>query len=151
MHWARWVLRRTVATLARWAYTDGTTFYLARITAERESATRAALGTHVWRQASGTDGLYEDCIGPSAYWKAQGTTVFVWGLLAGGMLFITVLPERQTMNRWWYEWIVRMKFPVWLARAFGRGRGAVLLQDHDKGAVDTGAARGHDSAGSAPA
>ncbi len=44
---------------------------------------------------------YEDCVGPSSYWKAQGLPVRVWGLLANGVLHITVLPEGNCMNRWW--------------------------------------------------
>ena len=67
---AKWVLRRHGSTLRRWIYSDGTVFYLARSFAETEDKKRGALGTMMWRQATGSDGLYEDCIGPSAYWKA---------------------------------------------------------------------------------
>ena len=132
LDFAAWTLARTAATLARWAYTDGTVFFLARDNSELESHQRGALGPHVWRQADGSDGLYEECIGPSAYWKAQGTRVRIWGLLVAGMLFIYVMPEGETMNRWWYEWIVSHKFPEWLRKAAMGDRGVFLIQDHEK-------------------
>ncbi len=59
---------RTSATLGRWAYSDGTVFYLARTAGEQESKVRAALGRSVWRQADGKDALFEDRF-------AQGTWV----------------------------------------------------------------------------
>ena len=74
---AQWVLSRRSGTLSRWVYSDGASFYLARTQAEHDSKKRAALGPYVWRMADGSDGMYEDCIGPSAYWKAQGTCVRV--------------------------------------------------------------------------
>ena len=67
---AKWVLRRHVSTLRRWVFSDGTVFYLARTFEETEDKKRGALGPMMWRQANGSDGLYEECIGPSAYWKA---------------------------------------------------------------------------------
>ena len=73
--WGAWVLTRAAATLATWAYTDGTTFFLARTQSDFDDKRRAALGAFVWRQANGSDGLYEDCIGPSAHWKSQGISV----------------------------------------------------------------------------
>lgn len=87
VEWARWVMRRTVSTLSRWMYTDGAVFYLAVAQSQQEDKVRAALGGGVWRQASGHDALYEDCVGPSSHSKAQGLPVRVWGLLIGGMLF----------------------------------------------------------------
>lgn len=74
---AQWVLSRRQPTLSRWVYSDGAAFYLARTPAEHESKKRAALGPFVWRMADGSDGMYEECIGPSAYWKAQGICVRV--------------------------------------------------------------------------
>jgi hypothetical protein len=130
---AEWVLGRTVNTLARWAYTDGTVFYLARTAAEHQYQKRGALGPFVWRQASGADALYEDCVGPSAYWKAQGMPVRIWGMLVAGILFIYVLPEGESMNRWWYTWLINTMFPRWLAKAFDHVENGVLLaQDHER-------------------
>ena len=128
---ADWVLARTAATLERWAYTDGMVFYLARSVAEKLDKKRAALGRFVWRQASGADALYEDCVGPSAYWKAQGTPVRIWGLLAAGMLMIYVLPQGEVMNRWWYTWLINAMFKRWLEKAFGHAD-AFLVQDHER-------------------
>ena len=87
--------------LNKWGYPDGTVFYLARTDAEVQGHKRGALGPYVWRRASGSDALYEDCVGPSAYWKAQGMPVRVWGLLTNSVLNITVLPAGECMNRWW--------------------------------------------------
>ena len=133
LKWADWVLSRTVATLSRWAYTDGTVFYLARDMTEQSSTVRSALGPSLWRQADGSDALYEDCVGPSAYWKAQGLPVRIWGLLAAGKFFVHVLPEGETMNRWYYAWLLETVFPRWLTAAFGdRYSKVYLLQDHEK-------------------
>ena len=82
--------------------------------------------------ADGSDGLYEECVGPSAYWKAQGTMIRVWGLLVSGFLFVTILPEGVVMNRWWYAWIVEKKFPIWLEGAGVAAGRAFLLQDHER-------------------
>ena len=131
--WARWVLRRTASTLSRWMYTDGTVFYLAVTQSQQEDKVRAALGGGVWRMANGHDALYEDCVGPSSYAKAQGLPVRVWGLLIGGMLFICVLTEGDCMNRWWYEWIITHHFPRWMKKAWGANHsGGYLVQDGEK-------------------
>lgn len=86
------------------------------------------------RQANGSDALYEDCVGPSVYWKAQGLAVRVWGLLANGVLYTTVLPDGACMNRWWYEWIIDHRFPAWKRKAFGRRTTTTpsLVQDHER-------------------
>ena len=46
--------------MQRWAYSDGTVFYLARTDTEMEHKKRGALGVHVWRMANGSDGIYEE-------------------------------------------------------------------------------------------
>ena len=131
LSFARWVLARTSATLSRWAYTDGTVFYLARSAAESFCKKRLALGPFVWRMANGSDGLYEDCIGPSSYAKAQGKPIRIWGLLVAGMLFIYVLPEGETMNRWNYEMLIEGFFETWLTKALGH-TDVFLVQDHER-------------------
>ena len=133
IQWAKWVMRRTAATLSRWIYTDGTVFYLARTATQHLSKQRAALGPFVWRQANGRDALYEDCVGPSSYWKAQGTPVRIWELLSAGVLCVYVLPAGEVMNRWWYAWLVATYFPRWIAKTLGDSVGeAFLVQDHEK-------------------
>ena len=130
--WVRFVLNRREGTLSRWVYSDGTVFYLARSATEQESAVRSSLGPMLWKAADGHDALFEDCVGPSSYSKAQGQPVRVWGLLANGRLFITVLPEGQVMNRWWYAWVVDKKFPGWCEEAFGEATRPFLVQDHER-------------------
>ena len=87
-----WVLKQTQAFLNRFAYTDGTTFYLARTWEEHQDKQRAALGKFCWRMASGKDGLLDENVGPSMYAKAQGLPVKIWGLFANGRLEYYVLP-----------------------------------------------------------
>ena len=114
LDFAESVKRMHHATLRRWAYTDGMVFYLDRSDVGVEHTQRAALGAFVWRKADCSDAMYSDCVGPSAYNKAQGLPVRVWGVLARGVLHITILPEGEVMNRWWYAWIIEHRFPGWL-------------------------------------
>ena len=130
--WSKWVLKRTASHLAKWIYTDGTVFYIARSITEKESSKRGSLGPMVWRQTTGCDALYEDCIGPSSYWKGQGAAVRVWGLLIGGMLCIYIMPAGEVMNRWWYEWLIIKKFPIWIAKHAGKRAKTFLVQDHER-------------------
>ena len=69
---AQRVKRMHDATLERWAYNDGTVFFLDRDEADTESSKRAALGRFVWRRSDGKDAMYADCVGPSSYKKGQG-------------------------------------------------------------------------------
>ena len=72
---------------------DGTTYYLALSETQAEHQERLRLGTYVWRDAAGKDGMFTDCIGPSLYAAKQGRPVKVWGLLYKGHLCLLVLPE----------------------------------------------------------
>ena len=135
LHWAEWVLYRTVATLVRWCYTDGCTFYLAQSQSSHEDKQFAKLGPMVWRKADGSDALFQECIGPSAYWKSQGLPVRVWGLLVAGWLFVAILPEHVTMTAATYVSIVKKNFAKWLQQGLGRRAascGAFLVQDHER-------------------
>ena len=79
--------------------------------------------------------MYEDCIGPSAYWKAQGTPVRVWGMLVGGVLFITILAEKVRMNGEVYAVIIQQHFAEWMRLGLGTKAarlGGFLVQDHEK-------------------
>ena len=75
--------------------------------------------------------FFQDCVGPSAYAKAQGNCVRIWGLLFAGILCIFVLPPGQVMNTTWYTWIVENKFREWLDMAFYRSTKVYLVQDHE--------------------
>ena len=109
------VVRMHQSTLDKWAYSDGTVFYLDRTELENVDRRRAALGSYVWRRADRLDALYSDCVGPSCYRKAQGEPVRVWGLLAAGKLNIRVLEKGEVMDRYLYQEIVEDNFPNWLA------------------------------------
>ena len=134
------VLRMHASSLGRWAYTDGTTFFLARGEDEAGQKRRAALGPYVWRQATGKDGLYDDNVGPSLYAKAQGLPVKIWGFLANGHLAYWVLPadpekpKKKTthMNGETYNRLVTGKFREWRRACFGDDKPCRLVQDHEK-------------------
>ena len=106
MNYAARVKRMHQATLDTWSYSDGTAFYQDRDEPDQESTQTASLGRSVWRRTDRKDALYHDCIGPSSYKKAQGQPVKIWGFLTQGQLHITVVPIKQSMNRWWYTWII---------------------------------------------
>ena len=133
-----WVLRQRPAFLKHFAYTDGTTFYLARGPAEQEGKQRAALGTRVYRMANGKDGLWDENVGPSLYAKAQGTPVKIWGLFADGVLHYYVMPsdkKRKTtnMNATRYEHLVQTKFAKWRKQIFrSKNVRPHLVQDHER-------------------
>jgi len=137
MGFAKWVLTLQKKMLKRWAYTDGTTFYLARGPAEHCDKQRACLGKFVWRMANGKDGLDDANIGGSMYAKSQGVPVKIWGFFAGGQLHYWVLPadekkKTKHMNGERYSRLVRTKFATWRKKCF-RGKDPVyLVQDHEK-------------------
>ena len=107
------VKRKRQETLQKWAYTDGTTFFLDRTEEELQHSQRRALGTHVWRRSDNSDAMYQECLGPSSYNKGQGTPVRVWGMLAAGRLHIHVLEEGEVMNQDLYAELVEDRFPDW--------------------------------------
>ena len=126
--WAYWVLRLKRAYLRRWVYTDGVSFYLARTMDEQDEAVRLALGPFCWRYATSRDAMHQDCVGPSAYRKAQGLAVRCWGLLNHGRLYLHVFPEGTYMNRFMYRNLILRKFKKWC-----RGvRSPLLVQDYEK-------------------
>ena len=133
-------MRKRSCTLARWAYTDGTSFYLARGPSDHGQKKRAALGRYVWRRAAGAEGLLDENIGPSLYAKAQGLPVKIWGFLANGRLEYWVLPadgedpNRKTTNMTGqrYQSLIESKFEEWRVACFRRNRPCFLVQDHEK-------------------
>ena len=78
---------------------------------------RLALGKHVWRMATGKDGLWDDNVGPTVYAKAQGLPVKIWGFFANGRLEYYALPKdgRKTTNMIGdtYEWLIADRFATW--------------------------------------
>ena len=107
------VKRKADEMLLKWAYTDGTVYYLDRSQEEAEDSKRRSLGTHVSRRSDNRDAMYQECIGPSACSKGQGTPCKVWGFLACGVLHIHVLEEGESMDADLYTELVDEKFDEW--------------------------------------
>ena len=138
MAYAEGLKRKHQATLDRYAYTDGTTFYLCRGPADENAKRRIALGRLVWRMSSGKDGLHNDNVGPSMYVKAQGLPVKVWGFFARGRLCYWVLPSdpedgRKTthMNQQRYYDLICSRFVEWRHLCFGDDQRCHLVQDFE--------------------
>ena len=113
MLWTRQPSKPTTTFWDGWWYTDGTVFYLDRTEDELEHGKRRCLGSHVWRRSDNRDAMFQDCLGPSSYNKAQGTPVKVWGMLACGHLSIHILDSGETMNQDLYSELVEEKFEEW--------------------------------------
>jgi len=94
-------------------YVGGAVYYLDGTEDGHEHSKGRALGTYVWRKSDNKDALDQDCIGPSAYSKAQGKPVRVWGMLACGGIHIHVLEEGETLDRYVYSEIVEDKYDDW--------------------------------------
>jgi hypothetical protein len=120
------VILKWQSTLDLWAYTDGTTFFLDRTLEENEETQMAAIGKWVWRYTDGRDALFQENLGPSAYKKAQGIPVRVWGMLSEGTLHIHILDPGEAMNNELYTELVEDKFENWL------GGCRYLVQDFER-------------------
>jgi len=136
IQYCKWLQTLPKRHLRRFAYTDGTTFYLARSPVDFDGKQRAGLGPGVWRMSSGKDGLWDANIGPSLYAKSQGLPVKIWGLFANGRLEYWVLPrdgqKTTNMNTETYCTLVNGKFKEWREMCFGDTRRCYLVQDHEK-------------------
>ena len=136
LEYANWPLTRSHATLRWFAYTDGTTFYLARGATEHEYKKRVALGRSVWRMANGKGGLWDANVGPSLYAKAQGRPVKIWGFFASGRLEYYLLPKdgekttHMTGDR--YAWLISVHFANWRRACFDDDDCVHLAQDHER-------------------
>ncbi len=128
LEWVRRVKKSSKKFLRRWVYTDGISFYLDRTEADAKEKARAALGLNVWRYTELRDALFKDCVGASAYSKAQGQQVRVGGMLARGHLHIRVMEAKTVMNRWRYKRLIRTWFPKWLHGCFR----PLLVQDYER-------------------
>lgn len=124
--YCRAIILKHQVTLNGWAYTDGTVFYLDRTEDDVEHSQRASLGGWVWRRADGRDAMFQECLGPSSYKKAQGIPVRVWGVLAQGVLSIVVLDLGEVMNQELYAELIEDRFEEWL-----RGS-SLLVQDFER-------------------
>jgi len=120
------VLATSQATLNSWSYTDGTVFYIDRNENDMEHSLQAAMGSHVWRMSDCSDALWNVNIGPSAYRKAQGHLVRVWGVLSEGRLHIAILDEGEVMNQEVYSDMIDTKFERWL------GSSTLLVSDFER-------------------
>ena len=118
------ILRKHQSTLNAWAYTDGCSFYLDRTEEESEHSHLAALGSYVWRRTDFRDAMFQECLGPSSYNKAQGVPVRVWGVLAQGAAH--VLQQGTVMNQDLYEELIEEHFEEWL------GGASYLVQDFER-------------------
>ena len=122
------------AYLNKFAYTDGTTFFLPRDDVQQKDKHRAAIGRKVWRRTSGEDSLEDKNVGPSTYAKAQGSPVKIWGLWGDGHLEYMLLPEVQNKGKMRsanmtgdrYEDMVEKYFPVWKKKMFPRMGGTQI-------------------------
>ena len=156
--YAKWLLGKNLQTFKKFAFVDGTTFYLARTDDEAAQQERRRLGAHVWRMSTGKDGLFDDNVGPSLYAASQGRPVKVWGYFANGKLQYHVLPlvqkkpkkgakkvaakkkkakkEKTTsnMNGARYQKMAKDLFPRWATKCWGRAKPArvLLVQDHER-------------------
>ena len=113
VEYCRALKRKHETTLAKWAYTDGTVYYLDRSEAEHANTVRRALGSHMWRRSDNTEAMFQECIGPSSYNKAQGIPVRVWGMLASGVIHIHILEEGEVMDKILYTELIEDKFEDW--------------------------------------
>ena len=129
--YCKWVLAQPQRDLNRWAYVDGTTFFLARDESQLEDKQRASLGKFVWRMANGQDSLDDKNVGPSVYAKAQGLPIKIWGFFCDGRLEYMVLPKDYTdkgklitthMTGERYHDFVTKNFQGWRKACLSRGR-----------------------------
>jgi hypothetical protein len=134
--YCNWLLKQDQAYLNTFAYTDGTTFFLAEDAAQHVGKQRAALGRKVWRRKDGADSLEDKNVGPSAYAKSQGQPVKIWGVWGDGHLEYMLLPESvndkgkkrsANMNGDRYEAMVQKHFKKWKKKKMFPRAGKKLL------------------------
>lgn len=138
--YCQWVLKQRPQDLQRWAYVDGTAWYLARTPAELEDKKRAATGKYSWRMATGEDSLEDKNVAASSYAKAQGLPIKIWGFFCDGHLEYYVLPKDYTsngkpstqhMNGKRYLAMVKKHFAKWRRTCLPRGR-VFIVKDYER-------------------
>ena len=141
LDWSDWVLKQPQLDLNRYAYVDGTTFYLAQTAVQHEDKERAALGKYCYRMASGEDSLEDRNVGASSYAKAQGVPVKIWGFFCDGRLEYYVLPKEysdkgklttQHMNGARYRIMVEKHFAKWRKKCLPRGGSVFVVKDYER-------------------
>lgn len=141
LNWAGWVLKQPQSHLNRYAYVDGTTFYLANTDVQHEDKERAGLGRHCYRLITGEDSLEDRNVGASSYAKAQGLPVKIWGLFCNGRLEYYILPSDHTdsgklttthMNGARYRTMVKKHFASWRKKCLPGGAKAYIVKDYEK-------------------
>ena len=81
--YAEWILARLRSFSVRIAYTDGTTFHLARSAEEQTIEKRLAMGKLAWGMSGGKDGLWDENVSPSLYAASQGLpATAVWSIMS---------------------------------------------------------------------
>jgi transposase len=138
---SRWLIRQPQEQTTKYAFVDGTAYYLALSDTQDQDKRRARLGKFVWRDAEGKDGLFTENIGASLYAAKQGAPVKVWGLLCNGHLCIHILPTDETtksgtahMNGCRYQAMINRYGKKWVRECHG-GRlphSVTLIQDHER-------------------
>ena len=134
--YCKWLLTLPSDDVNRFAYSDGTVWFLARGPVEEHDKKRASLGPSVWRMVDGKDGLWDDNIGPSLYANAQGRPMKIWGFFCNGKLHYWLLPadgakKTKHMNRARFKQLVDSKFAKLRKDCVGNRR-VLLVQDHER-------------------
>ena len=139
--WSDWVRKQPQKDLNRYAYVDGTTFYLAATPEQHEDKERAALGKSCYRMADGSDSLEDRNVGASSYAKAQGLPIKIWGFFCDGRLEYYVLPKvytqkgkltTQHMNGERYTEMVEKHFTSWRKNCLPRGGRVFVVKDYER-------------------
>ena len=139
-----WLLKQEQIFLNKFAYVDGTTFFLPRTEEEDRDKKRACLGPRGWRLEDGSDSLEDKNVGPSSYAKSQGKPVKIWGLFFNGRLEYWTLPEEvdekgktksTNMTGARYNYFVTTFLAKWKRkcyRNFPKGEKVPLVKDFER-------------------
>jgi transposase len=136
-----WLAKQDQPHLNRFAYVDGTTFFLARTEEECRDKQRAAVGPRCWRLKDGSDSLEDQNVGASKYAKSQGKPVKIWGVFCNGRLEYWLLPENknrkgtENMTGKRYNRMVKTYFAKWRRKflpKFPKSEKVPLVKDFER-------------------